>query len=226
MIKRFLLICSLLLISINIFSQSNVAEIISSDEPIANTIINLKKIAQDGETNQDKFEAALVLAQIQEQFGEYTDASYYYTTAAGLIGTQTAKGQELLLGAVRCALLVGDVSRADFLLSTALTSITDVNAKARANLYAVWSWIIKSETEEELAGPITVLQSYVVLESMEIVKPSLLLTLYHLTEEEKWANELINTFPDSPETAIVQGNAHMYPSPFWFFSSMKGSVNE
>ncbi len=221
MIKKILCLILVLCFFIPSFSQSSVQKILSDDNAIEITVSELKTLVQNGKTSDEKYEAALVLAQIQEQFGEYTDASLYYTTAASIVGTQTAKGQDHLLGAIRCALLVGDVSRADFLLSTALSSITDTSAKARANLYAVWSWIIKSENEEELAGPITVLKSYVTLEGMKSVKPSVLITLYHLTEDKAWADQLKNEFPNAPENAVVQGNAQMFPSPFWFFSTIK-----
>ncbi len=220
MIKGFLIL-SLLFIFAPIYSQSRVGDIVSNDSSIETTVSELKKIVETGRNTEEKYEAALVLAQLQEQFGEYTDASLYYTTAASLIGTQSAKGQELLLGAVRCALLIGDVSRADFLLSTALSSITDTEAKAKANLYAVWSWVIKAENEDELDGPISVLNSYVTLESMKSVRPSLLLTLHHLTGEKAWSDQLEKEYPHSPETAVVQGKAQLMPTPFWFFSTLK-----
>ncbi len=219
--RRSILVCILMFCFSLTFAESRASNIVSGNDTIETKITALKKLVQEGISTEEKYESSLFLAQIQEQFGEYTDASFYYTTAAGLIGTQTAKGQDLLLGAVRCALLVGDVSRADFLLSTALSSITDVNAKARANLYAVWSWIIKSETKEELAAPISVLKSYVTIESMNSVKPALLLTLHHLTNEQNWKTQLEKDFPNSPETAVVQGNAQAYPSPFLFFSTIK-----
>ncbi len=222
MIKKSVIIISIFLLALSsAFAQNRVAEIVSDNTSIETTVSELKKIVENGNSNEEKYEASLVLAQLQEQFGEYTEASLYYTTAAGFVGTQSAKGQELLLGAVRCALLIGDVSRADFLLSTALSSITDIEEKARANLYAVWSWIIKTENEEDLEGPIAVLESYITLENMKSVKPSLLLTLHHLTSEKQWAEQLQNEYPNSPETAIVQGKAQLLPTPFWFFSTIK-----
>ncbi len=220
MIKKLGLILLFALLSSGTFSQSKVSDIISESSSTENTISALKNLVQNG-SKEEKFEAAEVLALLQEQFGEYTDASLYYTTAASLVGTQSAKGQNLLLGAVRCALLVGDVSRADFLLSTAISVTTDMNAKATANLYAVWSWIIKAENKEELEGPIGVLKSYVTLDSMKSVRPSILLILYHLTDEKTWAEQLQLAYPNSPEAAVSKENAKMYPSPFWFFSTIK-----
>ncbi len=221
MIKKIICICIVFFAVFYAYSQKSATDIVATSESIDTTVSELKNIVQNGKSNNEKYDAALLLAQIQEQFGEYTEASLYYTTASSLIGTQSAKGQDLLLGAVRCALLIGDVSRADFLLSTALTSITDASAKARANLYAVWSWIIKSETTDELQGPIAVLKSYLSLESMESVHPALLLTLYHLTDENSWSEQLQKEYPNSPESSIVKGNAQLLPTPFWFLSTIK-----
>ncbi len=218
MIKRFVFILTILCFASFLYSQSRVNDIVSNSDSVENTITELKKVVQTGKTKEDQFEAALVLAQLQEQFGEYTEASFYYTTASSLVGTQSAQGQDLLLGAVRCSLLVGDVSRADFLLSTALSSITDKDANARAVLYAVWSWIIKAENEEELDGPISVLKSYVTLDSMKSVRPAFLLLLHQLTGDNNWAAQLQSEYPNSPEAAIVQGKAQLQPSPFWLFS--------
>ena len=122
-----------------------------------------------------------------------------------------------MLGSVRCSLSCGDASGADFLLSTAFASASDANIKASVKLYALWSWIIKVQTEKELAGPVSVLQTYVSSQDMLSVRPALLLTLYHITGEKKWAQKLQSDFPDSPETAVCAGNARLLPAPFWFF---------
>ncbi len=201
-----------------LFLQNKIADALENTNSIEETITRLKKIAQTG-TNSEKLQASGIVASLQEQFGEYTDASFYYTNAATLVGTHTEQGQEFLLGAVRCALMTGDVSRADFLLSTAFPSDADDEIKASVKVYAVWSWIIKAETDEELKGPISVLQSYVTAKNMVSVKPSILITLFYLTDEKKWSDQLVKEFPHSPETAIVLGKAQTLPVPFWFFNN-------
>lgn len=203
------------------FAQSKAAEAALNADTVESAINILKGITKSAATTAEKLDAAEILASLQEQLGMYSDASYSYTTGASLAGVQTVRGQKLLLGAVRCALSVGDVSTADFLLSTAFSSATDTTIKASVKLYAVWSWIIKAEDENELAGPISVLKSYSALQNMESVKPSLLLTLYHLTGEKAWADQLQQEFPNSPEASVVSGQAQLLPAPFWFFISNK-----
>lgn len=212
---------SFIIMPVPLFAQSSATEIALNAGTIESAIVELDKIAKSGDTIAEKLEASQLLAPLQEQMGMYSDARSSYTNGASLAGVQTVQGQKLLLGAVRCALSVGDVATADFLLSTSFSSATDISIKALSKLYALWSWIIKAENEEELTGPISVLKSYVTLNDMESVKPSLLLTLHHLTNDKAWSEQLQKEFPNSPETAIVSGQAQLMPAPFWFFISDK-----
>lgn len=178
---------------------------------------SLAKTLKTAAASEDRLKAGEALAPIQEQIGLYADAAATYGSAASLAGVQTLRGQKLLLGSVRCSLSCGDVSSADFLLSTAFASPADTNIKAAVKLYALWSWIIKVQTEKELEGPVSVLQTYVSAQDMLSVRPALLLTLYHITGEKKWAQKLQSDFPDSPEAAVCSGDARLLPAPFWFF---------
>ncbi len=186
---------------------------------ISESLEILKKISDSQDsTNEEKIEASLLVAQILEMQGDFSNACYYYTSTASLLGANTVIGQHNLLDAVRCTLSIGDVSRGDFLLSTAMANAKDNSIRAKANIYAVWSWVLKTQTQEELDGPISVLETYVEIDSMYEVRPTILLTLYHLTHDDKWGSQLEKEFPDSPEAAIVTGSAKMSPSPFWYFN--------
>lgn len=177
----------------------------------------LSKTVKSSAPADRRLKAAQMLAPLQEQTGLYADASATYGTAASLAGVQSAKGQHLLLGSVRCALSCADVSAADFLLSTAFSPPADAEIRASAKLYALWSWIIKAQNEKELEGPVSVLKSYAAAADMASLKPVILLTLHHITGEKKWAETLTNEFPDSPEAAVAGGKARLLPAPFWFF---------
>ncbi|MFI3257576.1 MAG: hypothetical protein R3Y36_04690 [Spirochaetales bacterium] len=216
--KNLLFVLCFIFVSIYSYAQNSVTDILSQADTVDDAVNTLKSIVYTEDVaSSRRLEAAQILAPLQEQLGDYKGANLSYSTAASLAGVQTVTGQRLLLGTVRCALSVGDVSEADFLLSTAFPFASEPTVTALIKLYAVWSWIIKAENEDELAGPISVLQSYVTLSDMQSVKPSLLLTLYHLTDDEKWAEQLKNEFPDSPEVAVVLGEARLLPAPFWFF---------
>ncbi|WP_428769481.1 hypothetical protein V1L52_10590 [Treponema sp. HNW] len=180
-------------------------------------IEELSKTVKSGTSAEQRLKAAERLAPLQEQTGLYAEASATYGTAASLAGVQSERGQRLLLGSVRCALSSADVSAADFLLSTAFSSPATAEIRSSAKLYALWSWIIKAQNQKELEGPVSVLKSYAAAQDMASLKPVILLTLHHITEEKKWAEALAREFPDSPEAAVAAGNARTLPAPFWFF---------
>lgn len=182
---------------------------------------SLEKNFKSASSSEQRLAAAEILAPLKEQIGLYAEAAAIYSSAASLAGVQQIRGQKLLLGSVRCALSYGDVSSADFLLSTAFTSAADTHIKATAKLYALWSWIIKAQNKKELEGPVSVLKTYLDAPDMISVKPALFLTLFHITEEKMWAERLQKEFPDSPEAAVCAGNARLLPAPFWFFSKIK-----
>lgn len=209
-------------ISISLYSQNILSQKVKDtieNNSISEGISILKDVSSSNESSsQEKLESTILVAQILEQQGEYLEACQYYTSAASLVGTNTLEGQQFLLDAVQCTLSVGDVSRADFLLSTALANAQDNSIRSRANIYAVWSWVLKTDSKDELSGPISVLETYVSLDAMKEFRPIMLLTLDHLTEDEKWAKQLISEFPNSPEAAIVTGKAHKSPLPFWYFN--------
>lgn len=177
----------------------------------------LSKTVKSSAPADRRLKAAQMLAHLQEEAGLYAEASATYGTAASLAGVQSARGQRFLLGSVRCALCSADVSAADFLLSTAFSSPADAEIRASAKLYALWSWIIKAQNEKELEGPVSILKSYAAAQDMESLKPAILLTLYHITGEKKWAEALTREFPDSPEAAVAAGKGQTLPAPFWFF---------
>lgn len=201
----------------HLFAQSTASETTLNADTIESAINELEKKVNSATTTQERLEASELLAPLQEQMGMYAEAGRSYTYGASLAGVQTLRGQTLLLGSVRCALSVGDIATADFLLSTTFGFATDETIRATTKLYAIWSWIIKAETEAELAGPISVIKSYIPQSDMIRVKPALLLTLYHLTNEKAWGEQLQKEFPNSPEAAIILGQAHILPAPFWFF---------
>ena len=58
---------------------------------------------------------------------------------------------------------------------------------------------------------------------MKIVRPSILLTLWHITGESEWAAKLKSDFPNSPESAIARGLVQQLPTPFWYFVPRSGA---
>lgn len=173
---------------------------------------------------KEKLEILTLLAPLQEQLGLYQDAQTNYSIAANLSasikaasGSSAVADETLLLGAVRCALSCGDTPSADYILSTAFSAPVSAETQAYKILYAVWSWLCKSEDGIVPAQPVAVLKQSVQQSSMKIVKPVMLLTLWYVTGDNTYAAQLEKEFPQSPECAVVKGNASFMPVPFWYF---------
>ena len=221
--KRFAIAFIFFCVITHCFSQQ------IANEKVLNVVVNntiddsltlLETMANDvNGPNEERVASSIFLAQLIEQKGDFLKACQYYTNASAIEGTDTALGQNLLLDAVRCTLSTADVLRGDFLLSTAMANPQNSSIRARANIYAVWSWILKTQSKDELLGPVSALEAYLNLDYMVEFKPTILLLLNYITEDSKWDAQLRKEFPLSPETAIVSDSAKITPSPFWYFDS-------
>ena len=222
MLKKVAIVVFLFSILLNCYSQqiSNEKVITAiENSTIDDAISTLKTILKDPKIITDECaEVYFALAQLLEQQGNFLEACQYYTNASALEGTHTINGQNLLLNAVRCSLFVADVLRADFLLSTGIPEPQNNEIRSRANMYAVWSWLLKIQTQEELLGPISVLETYVTLDTMIEFRPTILLVLNNYTENPRWKSQLLRDFPLSPEATLVNGETSIAPSPFWCFN--------
>ena len=84
-------------------------------------------------------------------------------------------------------------------------------------------WLLAVALAVSLAGcivpaqPVAVLKQSVQQSSMKIVKPVMLLTLWYVTGDNTYAAQLEKEYPQSPECAVVKGNASFMPVPFWYF---------
>ena len=192
------------------------------------TVQALKDKYASASSTKEKLEILTLLAPLQEQLGLYQEAQTNYSIAANLSASIRASSGEsaiadenLLLGAVRCALSCGDTPSADYILSTAFSSPVSTETQAYKILYAVWSWLCKSEDGIAPAQPIAVLKQSVQQSSMKIVKPVMLLTLWYVTGDNTYSAQLEKEYPQSPECAVVKGNASFMPVPFWYFVKTK-----
>lgn len=190
----------------------------------AETVQTLKDKYAKASGSKEKLDILRLLAPLQEQLGFYQDAQTNYSIAANLSasikassGAGAVADETLLLGAVRCALSCGDTPSADYILSTAFSAPVSTETQAYKILYAVWSWLCKSEDGTVPAQPVAVLKQSVQLSSMKTVKPAMLLTLWYVTGDGTYATQLEKEYPQSPECAVVKGNASFMPVPFWFF---------
>ena len=89
-------------------------------------------------------------------------------------------------------------------------------------LYSQWSALCKADTTNQIDEAVVMLEAYTNRQSLSSVHPQLLLTLWYVTGQEKWAARLKKEFPLIVETAVINGKAQLLPSPFWFFVPRSG----
>lgn len=168
-------------------------------------------------------------ASLQEQMSLYDDAQKSYAQAAA-ISAKNAEGmskksnEQLVLDAVRCALSAGDYATANNYLNSAVRNSKSETIQSHIKLYTQWSDLCKAETKDDLQEPILMLQTYLKLDSMKSVKSSILLTLWYITGEKTYSNQINQEFTNSVEAAIVKGDVQLLPTPFWFFVPKTGDA--
>ena len=70
------------------------------------------------------------------------------------------------------------------------------------------------------------LQAYLKVDSMNAVKPAVLLTLWYVTGEKSYSQQITKLYPKSIEASIVRGDAQLLPTPFWFFVPKSGEAEQ
>ena len=214
------------------FAATSAKELMSEAEKkasVTESIQYLQKQIPSLAQNAEKRSALAFLASLQEQSGLFSDAEKNYAAAAA-IGSPDAAGmpkksaEQLVLDAVRCALCLGDSQKADSYLNSAVRNSKSEKVIATVKLYEQWSALCRASSLSDLEEPVALLTAYASLDSMKSVRASILLTLWHVAGEEKWAAELKKSYPKSAEAAIVKGETQQLPTPFWFFVPRKGST--
>ena len=193
-------------------------------ETVLDSIDYLKDNLVYAETPADERSLLHFTGTLQEQLGLYTDASTSYAKAAG-IGAKDADNmarvstEQLVLDAVRASLCAGNWENADSYLASAVRDSKDEGIQATLRLYAVWSDLCKATggPKEGISDSVELLKAYRVMKSMYSVKPQVLLTLWRLTTNDEYAQELKREFPQTPEASIVEGKTRIMSVPFWYF---------
>lgn len=218
-----------------LFSQSLTAKNVTSQAAklpnVDDSILYLKNQVSKITEPAEKRAVYIFMASLQEQMAFYNDAQVSYASAASIAamdaeGMPKKSNEQLVLDAVRCALSAGDSDTADAYLNSAVRNSKNPKIKAYIKLYAQWSKLCRADTPEDLQEPILILQSYLKSESMTCVQPAVLLTLWYLTGEKSYAVQIQGSYPRSMEAAVVNGDAQLLPTPFWFFVPKKGEAEQ
>lgn len=201
----------------------------ASTEANASLPAIIKKVEKAASTADASNQRSLYtfLGSLNEQLGEYSTAASWYAKAAEISAapapnTLALTSEELILAAARCSLSCGESQQAEGYL-TFLGNPSNEETVAYSRLYKLWSQLCGVQSNMELVEPVALLQSYATMDSMKWVRPSVYLTLWHLTDGDEWSSKLQKEYPKSAEAAVVTGAGQILPNPIWFFIS-KGVV--
>ncbi len=179
----------------------------------------------------EKRAAWIFLASLQEQMALYDDAQKSYAQAAAIAAGDAAgmpkkTNEQIVLDAVRCALSSGDYATADSYLNSAVRNSKSARVQAYIKLYSQWSALCKAEDVADIQEPLVMLQAYLKVDSMNSVKPAVLLTLWYVTGDAGYSQQIVKLYPKSIEASIVKGYAQLLPTPFWFFVPKSGEAEQ
>ena len=171
------------------------------------------------------------IATLEEQMALYDQAQKFYAQAASIAagdaeGMPKKSNEEIVLDAIRCALSSGDYMTADSYLNSAVRNTRNQKIQAYIKLYTQWSALCRAEKVDDIQEPLVMLQAYLKLDSMECLRPAIYLTLWYLTGDKSYSQQLASKYPKSPEAAIVKGDVQLLPTPFWFFVPKSGEAEQ
>ena len=197
-------------------------------ETVQDSILYIKSNLSNCETLSDKRSILFFLGNLQEQLGLYSQASKSYAQAAGISAgdaknMQKVSAEQLVLNAVRSSLNSGDWETAKSYLNSAVRSSKNPKILAYVNLYEIWADLCRASNYSETKDSIELLKAYSSMESMIYVRPAVLLTLWYITDENSYADELKKNYPSSPEAGIAKGTVQIASIPFWYFVPRKSS---
>ncbi len=211
-------------------TAKSVIEAASKKSTVTDSVSYLKKNVASVSANADKRAVYAFLAALLEQQGLYAEAQKTFVQAASIQGSADSvvpgvpnkNSEELVIDAVRCALCAGDYTAAESYLNSAVRNSKNETIIAFVKLYEQWSALCKAKNIADTKECIAMLKTYSSLDSMKVVRPSVLLTLWHLTGESQFSENLKKNYPNSMEAAIVKGKIQTLPTPFWYFVPRNG----
>lgn len=233
--KKIIAALFTVVLSVSLFAQELTAKFVTTEsakkENITESAEYLKTQITKMTVPAEKRAAYIFLASLQEQSALYNEAQKSYATAAGIAagdaeGMPKKSNEQLVLDAVRCALSSGDFTTADSYLNSAVRNSKNETIQSYIKLYSQWSALCKAETVDDLQEPIVLLQAYAKVDSMKSVHPAIFLTLWYVTGDKTYSNQITKNFPNSIEAAIVKGDAQLLPTPFWFFVPKSGEIEQ
>ena len=233
--KKFISFVLAVFFSFSIFAAELTASFVTSEaakkDSVEESVSYLKTQISKMTVAAEKRAAYIFLAALQEQMALYDDAQKAYAQAAAIAAGDAAgmpkkTNEQIVLDAVRCALSSGDYATADSYLNSAVRNSKNATVQAYIKLYTQWSALCKAEAVADIQEPVVMLQAYLKVDSMNAVKPAVLLTLWYVTGDTSYSKEITKLYPNSIESSIVKGDVQLLPTPFWFFVPKSGEAEQ
>ena len=233
--KKIVSIVIALFICGSVFAAELTASFVTSEaakkDSVEESVSYLKTQISKMTVAAEKRAAYIFLASLQEQMALYDDAQKSYANAAGIAagnaeGMPKKTNEQIVLDAVRCALSSGDYATADSYLNSAVRNSKNATVQAYIKLYTQWSALCKADDVSEIQEPVVMLQAYLKVDSMNAVKPAVLLTLWYVTGDASYSQQITKLYPKSIEASIVKGDVQLLPTPFWFFVPKSGEAEQ
>ncbi|MBR5645252.1 MAG: SPOR domain-containing protein [Treponema sp.] len=198
-------------------------------ESVTESITYIKTQISKTTVASEKRSMYIFLGGLQEQLSLYEDAVKSYAAAAGISavnaeGMPKKTNEQLVLDAVRCALCMGDSNIANSYLNSAVRNSKNAEIQLYIKLYTQWSALVDADNSEEIKEPVEILKAYLKVPSMKQIFPQILLTLWYVTGEDTYSNQIKKSYPLSTEASIVTGDIKLLPTPFWFFIPKSGEA--
>ena len=233
--KKIITVAAVLFLCTTVFAAELTASFVTSEaakkDSVEESVSYLKTQISKMTVAAEKRAAYIFLASLQEQLAYFDDAQKSYARAAAIAagdaeGMPKKTNEQIVLDAVRCALSSGDYATADSYLNSAVRNSKNATVQAYIKLYTQWSALCKADAVADIQEPVVMLQAYLKVDSMSAVKPAVLLTLWYVTGDTSYSQQITKLYPKSIEASIVKGDAQLLPTPFWFFVPKSGEAEQ
>jgi len=233
--KRFLSGLLVFCLFSSLFAAELTAKFVTTEaskkETVEESVSYLKNQVTKMSSPSEKRAVYVFLASLMEQMSNFEGAQKYYAQAASIAagdadGMPKKTNEQIVLDAVRCALSSGDYATADSYLNSSVRNSKNENIQAYIKLYTQWSALCKADDVSGIQEPLVMLQAYTKVASMEVVKPAIYLTLWYITGDKSYANQITSKYPKSIEASVVKGDVQLLPTPFWFFVPKSGEAEQ
>ncbi len=233
--KKIITVVLSIFLCTSIFAAELTASFVTAEaakkDSVEESVSYLKSQISKMTSPAEKRAAWIFLAALQEQMAYFDDAQKSYAQAAAISagdaeGMPKKSNEQIVLDAVRCALSSGDYATADSYLNSAVRNSKSSVVQAYIKLYTQWSALCKADAVADIQEPVVMLQAYLKVDSMNAVKPAVLLTLWYVTGDSSYSKEITKLYPKSIEASIVKGDAQLLPTPFWFFVPKSGEAEQ